>query len=96
MNRQEQKLTFLLWIVIAVLVLGGGVALYMLVHKADDLQSQNDVLTGDNDSLKRQIVQLKSPTPTVTPDPGPSPTPTDTPTPVPTPTGKTTISPTPK
>ncbi len=90
----QRNVSKLLWVVVAVLVVGGGIAIFMLMHKVDNLQTQNDTLSGDNDSLLRQITQLKaSPTPLPTPDNSaatPIPTPTATPktstTPIPSPT----------
>jgi hypothetical protein len=72
------------WTVIAVLVLGGGVAVFMATHKADDYKNQLDEQQGNLSSLREQLRQRRNPTPTPgTPLPeatsnGPATTPTPT------------------
>lgn len=82
------------WLVIAVLVVGGGVGFYMLMTKTDEYKTQADEQQGNMASLREQLRQAKSPTAT----PGPAlpessgnggqatPTPTPTPTPAASPT----------
>lgn len=87
------------WVVIAVLVIGGGIATYMLVHKTDDYKDQVDSQQGSLSSLRKQVDELRHPTPTP-PDPLPEATAngpagaTPTPTPTPAATPKTTPRPT--
>lgn len=73
------------WAVIAVLVVGGGVAFFMLMGKTDQFKRERDANTGNVRSLAEQVKQAKAaPSPTVAPLPeavsnGPSaatPTPT--------------------
>lgn len=84
--RSESKLIALLWTVIIVLVIGGTAATIMLVRHASDLEDANSQLTGNNDSLRRQLKEAKTtPTPTAVPLPTatqatPTPTPTAAPT----------------
>jgi len=79
----------MLWTVIVVLIIGGSIIGFMLIHKADELSSSNNELSGNNTSLREQLRQAKaSPSPSVDPLPvanQASPTPSATPTPTPTP-----------
>jgi ABC-type Na+ efflux pump permease subunit len=87
MSASDRKLIYLLWTVIAVLVIGfiiGG--LIVMKHMGDIEQTKINV-GGDNASLKRQVQQLKaaasatpSGTPLATPEPTATPA-TSTPTP---------------
>jgi hypothetical protein len=78
----QRKLIYLLWTVIAVLVIGGIIGGYLLVSKANDLDTTNQELSGSNDSLRRQLEQAKAtPSPTETPAASPTPTAVVTPTP---------------
>ncbi|GAC1372465.1 MAG: hypothetical protein NVSMB39_6670 [Candidatus Saccharimonadales bacterium] len=87
--RNDSKIIALLWTVIIVLVLGGAVGGYMLLRHANDVDTANSQLTGDNDSLRRQLKEAKTtPTPTVAPLPTPN-----QPTPAPTSAAKATIAP---
>ena len=72
MKNPYRNLIYLLWCVIAVLIIGAGTGGYILVRHASDVDQTNANLTGDNDSLKRQVQQaraaaLATPTPTDTP-----------------------------
>ncbi len=72
MKDPYRNLVFLLWCVIAVLIIGAGAGGYVLVRHASDLDQTNASLVGDNDSLKRQVQQARAalaatPTPTVAP-----------------------------
>jgi hypothetical protein len=91
---ENRKLIFMLWIVIAILVLGGGIGGYLLVRHANDIDQTNSELTGNNDSLKRQLQQAKA-TPTPSPTPSALATPEPTASPSPTVTPKATASPKP-
>lgn len=95
--RRESKLIGLLWTVIIVLIIGAAAATIMLVRHSNDLDVTNSQLTGDNDSLRRQLKEAKtSPTPTAVPLPTAvqsTPTPSPTATPVPTATPKATVKP---
>jgi len=91
MRSSNRNLIYLLWTVIAVLVVGGSIIGFMLIHKADELSGTNNDLTGDNASLREQLRQAKatpSPSPSPTPDYSASaaPTPSASPSPTPTPT----------
>lgn len=89
--KNYSKLIALLWTVIIVLVVGGAIGGIMLVRHANDLDSSNTQLVGDNDSLRRQLKEAKtSPTPTVEPLPTPN---QPTPTVAPTATPKATVAP---
>ncbi len=85
------------WFVIAVLVIGGGIAVYMLINKNNELQTQTQNAQGNMDSLKNQLKEAKaSPTISVTPLPeakGNLASPTPTPKANATPTPKTTSTP---
>lgn len=80
------------WAVIAVLVIGGGIAFFMLMGKTDQFKRERDANTGNVKSLAEQVKQAKAaPSPTVAPLPeavsnGPS---AATPTPAPTPPAAT-------
>ncbi|HVQ44239.1 MAG TPA: hypothetical protein VMT30_04715 [Candidatus Saccharimonadia bacterium] len=96
MRDSSHKLIYLLWTVIAVLIIGAGIGAFLLLRHASDLDNTNAELSGSNDSLRRQLEQAKaSPTPTATPEATatPSPSPSPTATPVPTATPKPTASP---
>lgn len=84
MRDSNRKVIVLLWTVIAVLVVGGGIIGFMLVHKADELSDSNNDLNGNNLSLREQLRQAKaSPSPSVEPLPvagNPTPTPSPSPT----------------
>ena len=89
--KSQTKVIALLWSVIIVLVLGGAAGLTMVVRHASDVDTANTQLTGDNDSLRRQLKEAKTiPTPTVEPLPTPAPA---TPTVVPTASPKATATP---
>lgn len=79
MRDPNRKLILLLWIVVAVLVVGSAIGGFMLVHKADDLTSDNSSLSDDNARLRNQLQQTQmqasaSPTPSQAPDATPEPT----------------------
>ena len=77
--KSDSKVIALLWTVIIILLIGGGVGVTMLVRHASDVDTTNTQLTGDNDSLRRQLKEAKTtPTPTVAPLPTPAPTPVPT------------------
>ena len=77
--KSDSKVIALLWTVIIILLIGGGVGVTMLVRHASDVDTTNTHLTGDNDSLRRQLKEAKTtPTPTVAPLPTPAPTPVPT------------------
>ena len=86
--KTDSKLIALLWTVIIVLVIGATVGAIMLIRHADALDTENSLLNGSNDSLRRQLIEAKTtPTPTVAPLPTPdqsTPTPTPPATPRPT------------
>jgi hypothetical protein len=80
--RNDSNLIALLWTVIIVLLLGGAAGVTMLVRHANDVETTNTQLEGNNASLLRQLKEAKTtPTPTVAPLPTPAPpTPTVAPT----------------
>ncbi len=81
----NRNVVVMLWIVVAVLVLGGGAIGYLLLNKTDQLTQTNDELNGNVSSLREQLRQAKlSPSPSVTPSPTTSPTTTPSITPSPT------------
>ncbi len=86
MNSQH-NIVLMQWIVIAVLVVGGGLALWMASSKAGQYQNELQEQSGNITSLREQVKQAKSTTaPRQTPLPeaignGPSPSPTATPRP---------------
>ncbi|MDF2461382.1 MAG: hypothetical protein K0S68_785 [Candidatus Saccharibacteria bacterium] len=92
--RDNRKLITLLWTVIAALVIGGAIAFFMIVSKADELNRTNEELTENNESLRRQLLEAResagspspSPSASATPTPTPTPAATATPTPSPSPT----------
>jgi hypothetical protein len=89
--KSDSKVIALLWTVIIILLIGGGAGITMLVRHASDVDTSNTQLTGDNDSLRRQLKEAKTtPTPTVEPLPTPGPA---SPTVAPTPTPKATAAP---
>jgi hypothetical protein len=74
--RNDSKLIALLWTVIIVLLVGGAAGVIMLVRHANDVETTNTQLEGNNASLLRQLKEAKTtPTPTVAPLPTPAPTP---------------------
>jgi hypothetical protein len=86
----NRKLIYMLWAVIAVLIIGTAIGGYMLVRYANDVDQANSELNSSNESLRRQLQEAKAtPTPAPTPSalatPEPSPTPTLKPTPTPKP-----------
>ena len=91
MTAHKTHLLQLQWAVIAVLVVGGGIAFVMLMHKTDQYKAQRDANTGNVASLREQVKQARAtPSPTsealpeavangpsaATPTPNPTPTPT--------------------
>jgi Tfp pilus assembly protein PilN len=78
MNNSDNKLVYLLWGVIAVLIIGSTAGGFFLIRHASVTDQANANLMGDNDSLKRQIQQLKA-TPAPTSEPAPIATPAATP-----------------
>jgi len=83
-TRFKLNIVVMQWVVIAVLVLGGGAAVFMAVHKAESYKTQLDDQQGSLSSLREQLRQRHNPTPTPgTPLPeatangpsGPTPTP---------------------
>ena len=86
-----RKLVYLLWSVIAALLLGFIFGGFLLLRHANNIDQANTQLNGDNASLRRQIQEVKAastPTPTSTPAPAsvatPSPIPASKPAVVPT------------
>jgi hypothetical protein len=93
MRDSKQKLIYLLWTVIGVLVVGGIIIGFMLVNKTNELSDTNNELTGNNASLREQLRQAKAsptPSPTATPDYSESATPTPVTSPSATPEPKST------
>jgi cytoskeletal protein RodZ len=88
--RNSRKLVVLLWSVIAVLVIGGGIAGYLLAHKVDQLTLDNSDLVDSNASLRRQLHELQA---SASPSPSPSPSPSATSTPSTTVTPKASAAP---
>lgn len=90
MNLPENKLIILLWTVIGVLLAGFVIVILLFVGRTTDLQQTNSELTGNVNSLRRQLDIAKSapqtPAPTATPAPAATPAPTPAPTVSPTPT----------
>ncbi|HUD10911.1 MAG TPA: hypothetical protein VMS08_00750 [Candidatus Saccharimonadia bacterium] len=86
MKDDNPKLIFLLWSVIAVLMVGVVIGGFLLVKKDDDLTTTNTNMQGDVESMQSQLKQAKAtqPTPSADTD-GLSPAPTnpaeDTPSP---------------
>lgn len=77
------------WVVIAVLIIGGSVGLFLLVHKVNDLSDANNTMSGDQASLRNQVRQYRAQIPSPTPTPVITLTPTTPPqTATPTPTSK--------
>lgn len=83
MKEPNRKVVIMQWIVIAVLVVGGAVGAYLMVHKLSDLQDTNTTLNGENDDLHNQLNQAQQATPSPTPSPSPSASATPSPTPTP-------------
>ena len=86
MDNSGNKLVYLLWAVIAVLIIGSAAGGFFLVRHANDVDQSNTQLMGNNDSLKRQVQELKAtpvptsaPTPIATPAPAASPSSTTKP-----------------
>jgi uncharacterized membrane protein YdfJ with MMPL/SSD domain len=87
----DRRLAKFLWIVIAVILAAAAIGGFLMYRHASDLEQSNQNLTGDNQSLRRQLDQSKTtPTPTPTPEPTPAPTESPSATPKPTPTAKPT------
>jgi flagellar basal body-associated protein FliL len=64
MPLHSSRILFLQWVLIAVLVVGGGVAFIMLMSKTDQFRSERDANTGNIASLKEQVRQARqTPTP---------------------------------
>jgi len=84
MRDPNRKVVFLLWTVIAVLVIGAATGGFLLVRKMDDLTQTNSDLSDSNDSLQRQLQDAKSATPSPSPSPSASPSPTASASPSPT------------
>jgi hypothetical protein len=66
----DRNLTYMLWTVVGVLLVGGAITSFMLMHHADDLSQANNVLVADNHNLARQLAVSKaqpSPTPSQSP-----------------------------
>lgn len=92
--RDSRKIVYLLWTVIAVLVVGGAVGGFLLAHKVDQLTTENAELSGNNESLRNQLLQAKAtPPPSESPSPSGSPAPTASPSPTPTATPSPTKTP---
>lgn len=60
MKDPNSKVVMFQWLVIAVLVIGGGIGGYMLYSKNTDLQTQLDSQTGNLSSLRSQLEQAKA------------------------------------
>lgn len=88
--RTNGRIVVMLWAVIAVLVIGLGLGGYFLINHANSLEQTNTQLNGDNDSLRRQLLEAKS-----TPPPTPAVVATPTPTPAATTAPKATATPKP-
>lgn len=87
MRDPSRKVVIMQWFVIAVIIIGAGVAVFMLVNKTNEYKDQLDQQKGNIDSLREQVRQSKiSPTPSVDPLPVVSNRPIASPTPSPTPT----------
>jgi hypothetical protein len=90
MRDPNRKVIYMLWTVIAVLIIGGAVVGYLLVHKADELSTTNAELNGNVGSLREQLRQAKqtgaTPSPTTSASPTPSPTLKSSASPTPSPT----------
>jgi len=74
------------WVVISVLVIGGAVGGYLMVHKLSSLQDDNNTIASERDDLRAQLNQVQSaattsPSPSATPSATPSPSPSATPVP---------------
>ena len=94
MRDPNRKVIYMLWTVITILIIGGGVIGYMLYHKADELTQTNEELNGNNLSLREQLRQAKaSPSPSATPIPTATPTPSPTASATPSPTASATPKP---
>src|SRR4051812_13216331 len=88
----NRKLVYLLWLVIAVLIVGTAVGGYLLVRHTNDVDQANEELTNSNASPRRQLQEPRA-TPSPTPPPPPRPLATPEPTPSPTPTPKAIATP---
>ena len=93
MRDSSKKVIVMQWVVILVLVIGAGVGAYLMINKVNLLNDDNQMLTGDNASLRNQLKQLKQPTPTPTPEVTPAPQTSPTPVASPTVTPKPTATP---
>ena len=97
--RNNGRIVVMLWAVIAVLVIGFGLGGYFLINHANSLEQTNTQLNGDNDSLRRQLLEAKAaplPTPAVVATPTsatPTPAPAATTAPRATATPKPTVVP---
>ena len=69
MGDSSNKLIYLLWSVIGVLLIGAGLGVFILLRHAGAVDKSNTQLMGDNDSLKRQVQEARAaiPSPTATP-----------------------------
>ncbi|HEY6736280.1 MAG TPA: hypothetical protein VI322_01035 [Candidatus Saccharimonadia bacterium] len=86
MRNPVTKVVIMQWVVIAALVVGSAVGIFLLVNKVNDLSDANSSLLGDQDSLRRQVKQYREQIPSPTPTPVPTlepTTPPSTPTPAP-------------
>jgi hypothetical protein len=87
----NRSVIYLLWTVIASLIIGGVIAGYIVVHRADELNQSNTDLTNTNATLHRQLDEAQaklaspSPSPSASPTASPSASPSTTPTPTATP-----------
>lgn len=86
MKNSDRKLIGLLWIVIAVLLVGVVAITLMLLNHANQADKNANDLKGSNESYKRQVEQLRAertakPTPTYTAIPSPPSAATPTPSP---------------
>lgn len=82
MKSSNRTIIVVQWIVIAALIIGAGVAVYMLMGKADEYRNAVKSQESSMQSMREQVRQAQNPTP-VPPTPlpeatanGPSPTPT--------------------
>ena len=78
------KLVYMLWSVIAVLLIGFLVGGFLLLRHSGDIDEANTQLNGDNASLRRQLQEAKAaPTPVPTTPPASTPAAAANPTPTP-------------
>ena len=81
----SRKVVYMQWVVIAVLVIGGAVGGYLMMHKLGSLQDDNNTIASERDDLRAQLNQAQSaasasPSPSATPSAKPTPSPSATPT----------------